>query len=240
MSKARSAVAQSIIDSPIAARVIASAADLALIIDLNGTILEVLLGEGFEPHPGWKQARRKSVEGFGHTRIREQGSSSCSPRRAPVGRRERERSIRKPKGSVRYRFVSAAVLVDEKTKSIVALGRDLRAIANMQQRMVTTQQAMDRDYGKMRQADTRYRVFFHVSSEAVLIADAVTQRVLEANPAAATMLGESAAALQGQTLKALFETASWPTVQNMIAAAEAGGKPSEAQASISWAKSNNR
>jgi transcriptional regulator PpsR len=219
------------IDSPIASRVIASAADLALIVDREGIIVEVSLGEGFDPHPAWKNLVGKAWKDT--VTLECVGKVEQLLTEARSGHTTRSREINQKAegiGEVPLRF--SGVLLDEKNETIVALGRDLRAIASMQQRMVSTQQAMDRDYGKMRQADTRYRVFFHVSSEAVLVADSVTQRVLEVNPAAATMLGESAAALQGQTLKALFEPSSWPAVQNLIAAADAGGKSSETEASI--------
>ena len=47
----------------------------------------------------------------------------------------------------------------------------------------TGQQAMDREYLRLRQVETRHRLLFQVTSEAVLIVDASNQRVVEANPA---------------------------------------------------------
>lgn len=47
---------------------------------------------------------------------------------------------------------------------------------------------MERDYLRLRQAESRYRMLFNIASEAVLIVDAGTRIVLEANPAAGELL----------------------------------------------------
>ena len=74
--------------------------------------------------------------------------------------------------------------------NLVAVGRDLRAMAALQQRLVDAQQSMERDYSRLRHVETRYRLLFQVTSEAVLIVDAASHKVVEANPAAGQLLGE--------------------------------------------------
>jgi PAS domain S-box-containing protein len=49
---------------------------------------------------------------------------------------------------------------------------------------------MERDYSRLRQAETRYRLLFQMSPDPVLILDGTTQRVTEANPAAARLFGK--------------------------------------------------
>ena len=51
----------------------------------------------------------------------------------------------------------------------VVVGRDLRPLAMMQQRLISAQQSMERDYIRLRHAETRYRLLFQVSSEMSLI-----------------------------------------------------------------------
>ena len=67
---------------------------------------------------------------------------------------------------------------------IVAVGRDLRPVAALQQRLVDAQQSMERDYSRLRHAETRYRLLFQIASQPVLIVDANSLKVVEANPAA--------------------------------------------------------
>jgi transcriptional regulator PpsR len=77
--------------------------------------------------------------------------------------------------------------------SLIAIGRDLRATEALQRRLVESQQAMERDYWRFREAEARYRSLFQSSTEAVLIVDAATLRVIEANPAAQSLLDGSPA-----------------------------------------------
>jgi len=68
------------------------------------------------------------------------------------------------------------------------LGRDLRAMSSLQQRLVEAQQAMERDYGKLRDAEARYRVLFKSAAAPILVLDAANQRCIEANPAGTELL----------------------------------------------------
>ena len=68
----------------------------------------------------------------------------------------------------------------------------------LQRRLVETQQSMERDYLRLRHIEARYRVLFDTSSEAVLMVDAATQRVLEANVGAQTLLKDAGKRLVAQ------------------------------------------
>jgi transcriptional regulator PpsR len=61
-------------------------------------------------------------------------------------------------------------------------------MSGLQQRLVQAQQSLERDYGKLRDAEARYRVLFKTAAEPIMILDAGSQRVLEANPAATQLL----------------------------------------------------
>jgi len=71
---------------------------------------------------------------------------------------------------------------------LLAVGRDLESLAELQRRLVETQQSMERDYLRLRHIESRYRVLFDTTSEAVLVVDANNQRVLEANVGAQSLL----------------------------------------------------
>lgn len=72
---------------------------------------------------------------------------------------------------------------------LLAIGKSLQAVADLQSRLVAAQQAMERDYWKLRDFETRYRLLFDASNEAVLLLRASNLRVVEANPAAIRALG---------------------------------------------------
>jgi transcriptional regulator PpsR len=72
---------------------------------------------------------------------------------------------------------------------LIAIGRNLKAVAELQSRLIAAQQAMEQDYWKLREVETRYRMLFDASSEAVLLLTAENLGILEANPAAIRALG---------------------------------------------------
>ena len=221
---------QHFLDARGTSRVLTAASDLALILDRNDVVQEVALGEGVEPNPAWpKLVGTRWADSLAKD---SQGKVEQLLREAREGQAPRSRELNQRAeglGEIPFRF--SAVLLDDQQR-VAVLGRDQRTVANLQQRMITTQQAMDREYGRLRQADTRYRVLFHVASEGVLVADGTSLRVLEANPSAASLLEESPAGLQGKTLHELFEARSLPAVQALLAAVEAGGRPADVQVSL--------
>ncbi|NJO35599.1 MAG: PAS domain-containing protein [Rhodospirillales bacterium] len=68
---------------------------------------------------------------------------------------------------------------------LMAVGKNLRAVAELQSRLVSTQQTLERDYWKLREVEARYKHLFEASDEPVLLLNANTSRVVDANPAAA-------------------------------------------------------
>ena len=79
----------------------------------------------------------------------------------------------------------------------LAVGRDMRAVAAMQERLLQSQREIERDHWRHRQAETRYRLLFQVSTEPALILDAASLRILDANTAAAERLGRTIDELVG-------------------------------------------
>lgn len=105
----------------------------------------------------------------------------------------------------------------------VAFGRDLRSQVALQQRLVSAQLSMERDYWRLRHVETRYRLLFQVATEAVLILDATTEKLEEANPAAYKLLGDKAR-VANWTLSQALDSLSVPAVQQMFAALRLRGR----------------
>ena len=105
---------------------------------------------------------------------------------------------------------------------LVAFGRDLRVMSALQQRLVSAQQSMERDYSRLRDIEMRYRLLFQLSSEAVLILDAARQRVVEANPAARALFDVEVGELVGLGLAQMFTEEGGRRVQEHLAAIGAG------------------
>jgi transcriptional regulator PpsR len=106
----------------------------------------------------------------------------------------------------------------------VLVGRDLRQLAAMQQRVISAQQSMERDYIRLRHAETRYRLLFQVSSEAVVMVDAHSQLIVDANPAALALLDEAAPKLTKSEFASQFDALDQPAVRNFLADIRATGR----------------
>jgi transcriptional regulator PpsR len=118
-----------------------------------------------------------------------------------------------------------------KDGSMVALGRDLSAVATLQQRLIDAQQSMERDYLRLRHMETRYRHLFESSAEAVLVVDAASHKIMEANPAAGQLFGLTAKQVVGRTLPEFFDVAGARSVLALL-----GGVRAAARAQDVWAR----
>ena len=105
---------------------------------------------------------------------------------------------------------------------MLAIGRDLRQFTAIQQRLVSAQQAMQRDYARLRQMEMRYRALFEVVSEPVLVVDGATLRVAEANPAAVRLFDETARRLVGRAVADCVEAAGRPSLLSLLETVRSG------------------
>jgi transcriptional regulator PpsR len=82
----------------------------------------------------------------------------------------------------------AAFRLDE-AGQVVAIGRTLQVIADLQARLMAAQQAREQEYWKLRETEARARLLFDTAEQPMLLLSAGTLRVAEANPAAIRLLG---------------------------------------------------
>ena len=99
--------------------------------------------------------------------------------------------------------VSYKVITPESGGWKLAIGRDLRSVSVLQQRLLKTQQSMERDYLHLRQTETRYRLLVDNISYPVLIADAEGHDIQQANRACHALVGAAPGTLEGKNLLSL-------------------------------------
>jgi transcriptional regulator PpsR len=109
---------------------------------------------------------------------------------------------------------------------VLAVGRDLRTVAAIQQRFVEAQQDMERHYWRRRQAEARSEQLFHVASDGVLVLAASNLQVLEANDSAASLLGVEATLLQGRAFPESLPALSRPALIELLSSVRSSGQVS--------------
>ncbi len=108
---------------------------------------------------------------------------------------------------------------------LMSVGKSLHAVAELQSRLVEAQQTMERDYWRMREVETRYRLLFDTSSEAVLVLRPGSFRIAEANPAAVEALGlTDADGAMGQDVLAAVAAAERAPLRAMVQQVRQDGK----------------
>ena len=226
------------LDAATAQRVVAAASDVALLLDPHGVIQDVVIGRDDLDQAlvadwiGQPWAETVTVES------RAKVDSLLRDAAGPP----RWRQVNHPAvggGSdwpILYSTVQISPPGRGKTAGrTIAFGRDLRATEALQLRLIEAQQAMERDYWRFRQAETRYRHLFQASSEAVLIVDAGSLRILEANPAAVALVsnGGGPRRLAGGSLTALFEAPNSKPLQAALAAARSARRAEVVRTALS-------
>lgn len=190
-----------------AANLIAAASDVAVIIDGEGVIRDVAFNKEdlsleLDAHGRWLGSRLAEIV------TSETAAKAKELLQDAVNKKfSMWRQVNHPSpGGVDIPVLYSAVNIGRDDRFVV-VGRDLRPLAAIQQRLVNAQQSMERDYIRLRHAETRYRLLFQVSSEAVMIVDASNNAILEINTAALALLEESAPRVLKSNLSSHFDSA---------------------------------
>lgn len=192
---------------------LAAACDLTLLVNSKGVIIDVAVGvNGHDTARDW--IGRPWID---TVTIESRPKVEAMMREALKGVQPRWRQINHPTSGIDLPMNYAAAR-SHASGPVVVFGRDLRAFSALQQRVAESQQEMEREYARIRSAEKRYRLLFQLASEAILILDAETHRILEANPSALTLLGKPVKKLVGGPFTELFDDASRRFAQSFVAA----------------------
>ncbi|MBS0277611.1 MAG: transcriptional regulator PpsR [Proteobacteria bacterium] len=191
----------------------AAAGDVAMVIDREGIIRDLAISNSDLPMEGFADVIERRWVDTVTVESRRKVEELLRDAAANRDGRWREINQQSPKGSIPFRYMAVDAGRDGR---VIALGRDLRGVAVLQQRLLQAQQSMERDYIRLRQAESRYRVLFQIASEAVLIVDQATKKIVEANPAAGNLLAVPYESLAGQAFTKLFHPEARDTALTLL------------------------
>jgi len=218
-----------------AANLIAAATDVAVVVDRQGFIRDVAFN---------KDELSLELDAQGRWMGSRLAETVTPDTRAKVGELIQDATVRKSSlwrqvnhpspGGEDIPVLYSAINIGRDDR-FVLVGRDLRPLAIMQQRLINAQQSMERDYIRLRQAETRYRLLFQVSSEAVMIVDAGNNTILDANPAALTLFDESAPRLVKSGFASHFDAVGALAIEALLGEVRATGRDNSARVQLSRA-----
>lgn len=212
------------LDAQTAASLISAAADIALILDEAGVIQDMAFAsDELKEHADADWLGKPWLQ---TVTVESQPKVQEMLKEAAHGGSTKWRHINHPsvnKADLALSYTIVPVKREAGRRHSVAFGRDLRSQVALQQRLVSAQLSMERDYWRLRHVETRYRLLFQVASEAVLILDATSEKLEEANPAAYKLLSEKARTA-GWTFADSLDSLSVPGVQQLFASLRSNGR----------------
>jgi transcriptional regulator PpsR len=202
---------------------------VVLLLDEGGVIRAVEGGDGDTPFATvrqwvgrpWVDTVHVDSRGKVESLLREAGTAGVTKRRQVNHLREDGADV-----PVAY----TAIRLDR--GAVVAVGRDMRHVSALQQRLVEAQQAMERDYWRLRHVETRYRLLFQLASDGILVLDATTWQVLDANAAAGELFGDPPDRLVGRPFPFGIAPDAVPTVEGVCKTARGSGRSGEVTVSL--------
>jgi transcriptional regulator PpsR len=205
------------------ARLVSATADVALVVDTGGVVRHVEFGgdgglanllEGRLIGRAWLDTvTAESRDKANDLLLEAAANDDARPR-------EINHTAPTEKDSLPIRY---SALKLSGSNEIIVMGRDLRSLAALEQRLSSTQQALERDYNRLRASETRYRLLFQLTGEAAVIADAGTRRIVECNPAAQSLFGDRPR-LVGRAVQQLFDPGSQDALLSIFAQAAASAE----------------
>jgi len=208
----------------VAAAVVRVAGDIALVIGEDGVIRSVADGGLPLDHQGASWVGRRWAETVTAPTRRKVELLLQEAQAHGVSRR---RELSHPGSQGGEIPMSWAALRLGEDGPLLAVGRDLRAVSAIQQKFVDVQQELERGYWKRRQAESHYQLMFQVAHDAVLVLDAETMAVVEANASAGRLFRPDAPSWVGQDLRRLIESTLQPVFDELLSTARATGRAAE-------------
>jgi len=184
--------------------------DVKLLLDGHGVIRDVTLASSFsrEDVSAWVgQPWAETVDPSGAERLQQLIAEARAIGTAGFG----QFIQRFPDGAAVAMEYTAVRL--GKRAGLLAIGRSLQAVAEVQSRVLAAQKAMTQDYWQLRDIESRYRALFDVADEAVVILNAEDLRLIEANPTAQRAFALS----PGQAFTSIITTADRQTFRATLA-----------------------
>jgi transcriptional regulator PpsR len=215
----------------LAEMLVAVACDIALVLDESGIIRNVALGGG-EPvtatAEGWLGRRWTDTVTEDTRRKAEEFLADIARGGASRPRHLNHES----RSGVDIPISYTAVRLGERGPTL-AIGRDLRVVSSMQQRLLQAQADMEREHWQRRQAEPRYRLLFHIAIEPTLIIDATSYAMIDVNRAAGSLFGRAAETLVASPFLAEIETTDQADAQKLLDTARGSGRVAEGQVQLS-------
>ena len=190
--------------------ILAHASDFVISVDRDGKVLGLLLNPYTDPLASLDHWQDKNINDFlcdisqrklaSQIELLESGENSVS-KQIELN----HTNVESGDFPVRY-----TVHKSGRDGIFLMLGRDLRSVADAQQKLVRAQISLEREYEKYRVSETRYSATMEAARDALVFVDAQTGRIVDGNAVAGRLLGSDSDKLVGSDFATFFEERRHP------------------------------
>lgn len=197
-----------------------AAADVTLIVDSNGFIrdagfrVEELFAAGGRGWVGQLFSETVTIECV------DKVESMLKEARSGMTSKPREINHSMPHDDDAPVSYTAARLNND--GDVIIFGQHIAEIATLQRRLMSSQLAMEREFARLRGAESRYRAIFQLSDIPKLVVDATSLRITDVNAAAMRVLGQGSQRLENTKILSLFDNDESEILHKLMLAAIEG------------------
>jgi transcriptional regulator PpsR len=207
-------MALSVQDPGFVASILATAADLTVVMTADGVICEQITASPELPRQMYSHWHGKTFAETVTVESRSKIEQMLGETRN--GMPPRWRQVNHPMRESEDIPVSYSAVRAGPHGHIIAIGRDMSSVAMLQQRLLSAEQSIEQEYQRLRNAETRFRVLLQSATDAIMIVDARTERVAECNLAASKLLDRTIKRLQGAQIEDLFSGSDRDAVKSSL------------------------
>lgn len=209
------------------AAIVQASSDVSLVIDASDVVIDVSHSLDLPAHARIADWRGRAVEDIVDDRSR-----------ATIRRMLRLARDAKPAprfdinhylgNQVELPVRYAAVRLGKAGK-VALLGRDRSEEIDLRARLLANRRSLERSARLQRQSDAHYRLLFETASSPLVVVDADSGKIRDANPRAAALFGATPAQLAGRRVSAIAARGDQAEVLAMFAGVVAAGTPLSAR-----------
>ncbi len=209
-------------DPAAVASILSAAVDITVLMTADGVICDHVHASSDMPEnlftgwPGKSMTETVSIES--RSKIKQLLESAAK------GQTSRWRQVNHPMRDGRDLPISYNAVRAGPRGHIIAIGRDMSTIAELQERLMTAEQSVEAEYQRLRNSETRFRVLLQSAHDGILIADARTGKIAEFNNKAASLLEKTGKKLQGVDVIDVFPTENRDAVRSALETLRNSGK----------------
>ncbi len=222
------------LDVKLAAELLALSVDLTLIIDKSGVIEEVI--NGSKP-VATNTAYLVGKKWLDTVAIDSQPKVNALLKTSEEQDEQKWRQVNQEIDGATSLPIQFSTIFFPKQNKLVAIGKDLSGISMLQQKLVESQQEIERDYANLHVIQNRYLQLFNSIDQAYLIVDSQTLKIIEVNKSASFLVGDLKK-IQGKFFVNLFPAKDHEAIQSYLLESKSGILQSSFQTTLENLKEN--